>query len=412
MLPEGWRQTKLGDLYSFKNGLNAEKSAYGAGTKFVNVMDVFGNDVLTADRVVGSITVSKKQLANMTVERGDVLFNRTSETAEEIALSAVYLDDEPITFGGFVIRGRPVSNAVFPKFSMYALQSSSVRREMIRRAQGGIRANIGQGDIAAVSIALPPRQEQIRIADLLKTWDEAIETVDKLIETARAQKKALMQQLLTGKRRLPGFEGAWERVSLGEVANILVSNVDKKNVTGERAVQLCNYMDVYRATEIVAGTHYMVATATSAQIGKFGLRGGDVLITKDSETPADIAVSAFVPEDNPGLVCGYHLAIIRPQQAGIGRFLKYVFDLPDVRNYFASRANGATRFGLTIDAITSAPIQLPSQDECRAVAEVIKFADADVASLTGQRNHLEIEKRALMQQLLTGKRRVKLEEMA
>lgn len=194
------------------------------------------------------------------------------------------------------------------------------------------------------------------------------------------------------------------------VASVLVSNVDKKSVKGERPVRLCNYMDVYRSDQIVAETEFMAATATEAQIRKFGLAVGDVIITKDSETPDDIAIPTIVQSTAPDLVCGYHLAILRPRNGTDGQFLKCFFEHPRTRHFFASRANGATRFGLTVGAIETAPIGLPSHAEQKEIGNVILAAETEIHRLKPILTALRQEKAALMQQLLTGKRRVKLPE--
>ena len=95
-----WREVQLGEFMEFKNGLNTRKENYGSGIKFVNVMDVFSHNYLYANDVIGSVQATKKQRVGYSVKYGDVLFNRTSETFEEIALSSVYLDKKEIIFGG------------------------------------------------------------------------------------------------------------------------------------------------------------------------------------------------------------------------------------------------------------------------------------------------------------------------
>ena len=200
--PREWTACSLGELFTFKNGLNGEKSRYGAGVKFVNVMDVFRARTLRHTDIAGSMSVTPNQLAEYGVKKGDVLFNRTSETDDEIAISTVYLDDAPAVFGGFVIRARPCADVLDLGFSVYAFQSPSVRRAMVRLGQGGIRANIGQGDLATVRLLLPPLPEQSKIAAILVNEDRIIEALQKKLGTLRREKAALMQQLLTGKRRV------------------------------------------------------------------------------------------------------------------------------------------------------------------------------------------------------------------
>lgn len=204
--PREWTTCSLGDLFTFKNGLNGEKSLYGSGVKFVNVMDVFQARTLRHADIAGSMSVTPNQLAEYGVKKGDILFNRTSETDDEIAISTVYLDDTPAVFGGFVIRARPRADVLDVGFSVYAFQSSSVRRAMVRLGQGGIRANIGQGDLATVPLVLPPLPEQAKIATVLANEDRTIETLEGKLVALRQEKASLMQQLLTGKRQVRAAE--------------------------------------------------------------------------------------------------------------------------------------------------------------------------------------------------------------
>ena len=104
----------------------------------------------------------------------------------------------------------------------------------------------------------------------------------------------------------------WSVVPLKAVTQILVSNVDKVSELNEREVRLCNYTDVYKNEQINLALQFMRSTASDQEIAKFGLHVNDVVITKDSESWDDIAVPALVSETAPDLVCGYHLAIIRP----------------------------------------------------------------------------------------------------
>ena len=410
MVPEGWRELQLKQLLSFKNGFNTSKEHYGGGIKFVNVMDVFNNERLCAADIIGSVEADEKQASNYSVKHGDVLFNRTSEIPNEIALSTTFLDDDKTAiFGGFVIRGRPKSSDLTPEYSVYCFQASRYRKEAIRRSQGAVRSNIGQKDLEQIVILLPPCDEQKQIAEVLDSWNHAIETTEKLIENSKAQKKALMQQLLTGKTRLPEFGGAWSDRTLETVADVRVSPVNKKSVDGEPHVRLCNYTDVYYNSRITSKLDFMPATASPKEVERFTLQLNDVVITKDSETPSDIAVPALVGEQLDNVVCGYHLAIIRPApEHADGAFLNHLFSLPKIKHYFSTRANGATRFGLSIDGIRRASLTLPKLKEQQAIASLLNSCDAETESLTTLYQKLNTEKRALMQQLLTGKRRVKV----
>ncbi|MGL6160872.1 restriction endonuclease subunit S [Microbulbifer sp.] len=260
---------------------------------------------------------------------------------------------------------------------------------------------------------IPPLPEQKKIAQILSTWDKAITTTEQLLANSRQQKKALMQQLLTGKNRYPGFSGEWNDHYLTDVAKVIVSPVDKKTVDGEISVRLCNYTDVYYNTHITRNLKFMEATAKQAEIDRFALKIGDVVITKDSETPGDIAVPALISEDLGGVVCGYHLAIVRPKRSVLdSAFLNYLFSMQKTRYYFFTLATGATRFGLSIGGINKAHFKLPPIKEQRRIASALSISDQEVEVLKQKLDFLKREKKSLIQQLLTGKRRVNVEREA
>ena len=164
----------------------------------------------------------------------------------------------------------------------------------------------------------------------------------------------------------------WEVKKLKFVATIQPSNVDKKSKENEERIRLCNYTDVYYNEEITADLPFMKATASDAQIRKFTLKKGDIIITKDSEDPNDIAVPAYVPQDLQGVVCGYHLALLRPKNGTSGRYLKRVMDSRYARSFFATRANGITRYGLGIYAISNFILPIPpTQAEQEEIADYL-----------------------------------------
>lgn len=170
-----------------------------------------------------------------------------------------------------------------------------------------------------------------------------------------------------------------ENVRLRFLASVDVSNVDKKSRDGEVAVWLCNYVDVYYNEAITDSLDFMNATATRDQVARFGLRAGDILITKDSETPDDIAVPAQVVEGLDDVVCGYHLAVVRPVPALVdNRYLFWVFVSRTSRQYFSAAAQGITRFGLRRDAILDLPVPMRSLTEQR---EIAAFLDEQTARI-------------------------------
>ncbi|MFH1708132.1 MAG: restriction endonuclease subunit S [Planctomycetota bacterium] len=193
---------------------------------------------------------------------------------------------------------------------------------------------------------------------------------------------------------------------LASVADVIFSNVDKLSSSGEIQIRLCNYTDVYYNRRIHSRLQFKLATATSREIERFRLLAGDVVITKDSESADDIAVPAYVDDNIPNLVCGYHLAILRPKKDILdGRFLTQLLQQQHTRQYFATLANGVTRFGLGTDAINEARIRLPNIAVQRKIADILTTWDEALEKLDALIAAKERRKKVLMQKLLTSRMR-------
>ncbi len=189
----------------------------------------------------------------------------------------------------------------------------------------------------------------------------------------------------------------WEVRKLKHLADIRLSNIDKHSVEGQQTVSLCNYIDVYKNQRITSAIDFMQATASVEQIKRLTVLRDDVLITKDSEDPSDIGVPALIVEDIPALVCGYHLAIIRPTES-IGGFLQYLFISNFVRSFFEVEATGMTRYALGKYSIENLIFAVPDFQEQHDIAA---FLDRE----TGKIDDLITEQRTLIN-LLKEKRQV------
>lgn len=243
--------------------------------------------------------------------------------------------------------------------------------------------------------ASPPiLEQQTRIAALLDLWDQAIESIERLIIVRQQRKKSLFQKLF---RALP-------KRPLLEAVDVWFSGVDKQSRADEIPILLCNYVDVFRNARITSTIPFMKATASETEIETNSLRMYDVVFTKDSETANEIAEPALVAEEIENLVCGYHLAIARPREGvGYGPFIAQAMRHPQIRWQFCRLANGVVRFGLTLDAIEEIEIFLPELRVQRQIASVLDAEDSAIEALTKHANFLCVQKRGLMQKLLAGK---------
>ncbi|WP_336928597.1 restriction endonuclease subunit S [Acinetobacter oleivorans] len=410
MVPNGWKQVDLGSLFDFKNGLNNDKEHYGSGYKFVNVMDVFGNDILTEDKIIGRVQVSDNQIVGYQLQYGDVLFNRTSETFDEIAMAAVYLDDAVATFGGFVIRGRPKSNDIYPEYSAFLFQAESYRTQAIKLGQGAVRANIGQKDLAKVNVLLPSIEEQNKIVHILSTWDQAISTTEKLLENSQQQKKALMQQLLTGKKRLLDEDGvrfseSWCLVKLRDVVKIDRGFAFKSDQYKEQGMRIIRVTNLESNGYIETVDCVYLDQGEVLEYQKYALREHDVLLVMVGATAGKLG---FVTEQTLPALLNQNMWLLRSKDMNqfTQSFLKYLSQV-FIEKYLSAQQGSARGF-FTQSTFEKVTFKIPKVEEQLKIVGALDLADQEIDTLQKKLDCLKQEKKALMQQLLTGKKRVKV----
>lgn len=264
------------------------------------------------------------------------------------------------------------------------------------------RLRLYYADFAKIPVLVPDLPTQRAIAGRIETWNAAIRITEQLIATARRQKVALVEQLISPDRN-PHSEG-WTNVPIKRVARVIISSVNKKLEANECHVRLCNYTDVYKNDHITSDMKFMEATASESEIARFSLHRGDVVVTKDSETPHDIAIPACVTDEIKDLVCGYHLAIVRPDAKLVDpEFLAASFLLRTTKAYFSSKSNGATRFGLSVSALENAILSLPDLFEQRRIAQTINGSNVEIVRLSRQLELLKMERSFLLSTLMPQK---------
>ncbi len=326
----------------------------------------------------------------------------------------------------------PDTSVVHPNFLLYAM--NTVRFDDV--VNPGAVPSIGAEMVGDRAVLLPPLPTQQAIADFLdrKTAaiDALIDTKQRLIALLTEKRAALIQRAVTqgldadavaGGDRSRGSRDAgvgapntplwvehvpsgWGVRPLRHVATVQNSNVDKKSYEGGLPVRLCNYTDVYYNEYITDGMNFMAATATPKEIAKFELCAGDIIITKDSEIWDDIAVPTCIKANMPGVVCGYHLTMLRPHEDVHGPFLLRVMQADGVRDQFWLAANGVTRFGLSQQGMKDALIPLPPLPTQRAIADFLDrqtaTSDALVQKIGTQIERLREYRQSLITAAVTG----------
>ncbi len=198
----------------------------------------------------------------------------------------------------------------------------------------------------------------------------------------------------------------WDVQRLKYVAKILPSNVDKHIYPDEIQVRLCNYTDVYYNDYITVDTVLGKGSCKEREFEKFVLRKGDVIITKDSETPDDIGVPTFVKDDLENVVCGYHLTLIRPFACS-GEFIFRFIQSDRTRKYFELESNGVTRYGLGKPSIENLLLPIPTDSEQEQIVNFLDHKSKQIDELiAAEQQKIELLKeyrQSLISEAVTGK---------
>lgn len=402
VIPEEWAVTPLAELFAFRNGVNADKAAYGQGVRFINVLEPITYSHIHGQEITGQVTLPEAITVSYTVRRGDVLFNRTSETQEEVALAATYLGAERVVFGGFVIRGRPLGEIFDPVYSGYALRAPCIRSQIIPMGQGAVRANVGQQNLGRVLAPLPPLPEQRAIAEALSDVDALLGGLDRLIAKKRDLKQAAMQQLLTGQTRLPGFHGEWEETTLGELATFLSGGTPSRSNdeywTGDIPWISASSL---RCFEIWQSDSNVTKEAVAAG-SKMAPVGSSLLLVRGSALHNEILCGLVTKP-----VCfNQDVKALVPRSQVVPRFLT-LFIRGTAEEFLKLVSSAGNTAGVLDTKLLKAfAINLPSLSEQTAIAEVLTDMDAELAALEQRRDKTRALKQAMMQELLTGRTRL------
>ena len=360
--------------------------------------------------------------ARNVVYEGDTIFATVRPYLRNIAPIPIDLHDSICSTGYCVLRAKRTK--VNPHYLFFSCISAGFVASVVAHQKGANYPAVSDYVVQRQVISLPPLTEQRAIAAYLDREtariDALIAKTQQLNALLREKRVALISQAVTkgldpavelkdsGVKWLGEIPRHWQVERLKRISTVRTSNVDKKSVETEVKVSLLNYTDVYYNEYISDDIDFMQATATTQQIQLFELREGDVIVTKDSETWDDIAVPTCVERDLTGIVCAYHLALIRPNSdRTYGKYLARSFASIPCAYQFKVGANGVTRFGLPQKILRDAVFPLPPLAEQRAIAAHLDREAAKIDALITKNDELIAllrEKRtALISAAVTGK---------
>ena len=349
-------------------------------------MDILNNAIITNDCIRASVDVSEEELQNFCVENGDMLFQRSSETLEDVGRANVYMDDKPAVFGGFVIRGKKKAE-YNPLFFRYLLASPFARKKIIPMGAGAQHFNIGQEGLNRVKLHFASLDEQKKIAKILSLLDERIATQSKIIEKMQTLIKGLNDSLY--ELYCNGITTSF--AELGHSYSGLSGKTANDFGTGKPFI---TYLNVY-SNNIVNENDYQYVRINEGEKQNV-VKYGDVLFTLSSETPEEVGVGSVFLGKEEVLLNSFCFGIhIENEEQIYSPYLSYYVSSTPFRKFIYPFAQGSTRFNLCKADFEKASIKLPLLENQKhiyailnSIAEKIETEEMMLEKYLNQKQYL------------------------
>ena len=396
-----WPTIKIGDVFDFKKGLSKGKEYFGQGTPFISYVEVYKLNGLTAADIKGRVRLAEDEIRKLAVKKNDVFFTRTSETPEEVGYSAVLLEDVPnCVFNGFVLRARPRNNWLDPEYCKYCFSTKRVREEISKRCKYTTRAGITGRALSEIEIPLPPIEEQRAIANTLTSMENYIDKLFQMIEKKKAIRDGALEDLVSGKTRLNGFNEEWETTTVGNCVSILQGGTPSTtnprywdgNIVWVTPGEITKLSGMY-----ISSSERMITEAGLENSSATMLPEGTILLCTRA-TIGDLAIATKPMTTNQGfknLICkiGYHNV-----------FMAYL--LKTMKNTMLSLAIGTTFLEISKKNLAAIQIRVPVFEEQKAIADALTAMDEEIQALKTEREKMIQIREGAMDDLLTGRVRL------
>ncbi len=352
-------------------------------------------------KLLGYTNSSEQQSIKNSFEEGQILFGKLRPYLKKFWKAEF---EGVCSSEIWVMNGKKVKN----DFLFYLAQTEKFN-QIANVSSGSKMPRADWNYMSEIPFDIPPLKEQEKIAEILTTWDEAITKQTELLRAKELQKKALMQKLLSGEVRFDGFSDKWEEVRLGEIGNSFNGLSGK---TGEDfgigEAKYITYKNIFNYSKIKLDIFENVQISNDEKQNL--VQFGDIFFTVSSETPEEVGMSSVLLDNVSNTYLnsfcfGYRLNNFNTLDPYFARFYFRSFQM---RDKISRLAQGSTRFNLSKNEIMKLKIKLPSLPEQQKIAEVLSLADDEINLLRNELEELKLQKKALMQKLLTGQVRVKV----
>lgn len=393
IIPQEWEVTRLGDIVSITSGESPSLYHLKAEGKYPYVKV---EDLNNCEKYQESSREYSDD-NNTTIKAGSIIFPKRGAS---ILNNKVRIAAKDIQMDSNMMAITPHTAIVDTEF----LYIRILHERLYRIADTSSIPQINNKHIIPYKIAVPPLAEQRKIAEVLGVWDEAIEKQARLIEKLALRKRGLMQRLLSAKLRLPGFSSPWKKVKLGDIGKFDKGyGVPKESIrnTGNKAI---TYGEIYTKHDFVIKKFTSYIDDETAVASK-KITQGAILFTGSGETLEDIGKCvAFI--DNDIAYAGGDIIIFNPSIEINSLVLSYCLNSAPVNAQKATYGQGYSVVHIYQKDLAKLQVTIPSFSEQTAIAEVLTAADREIELAKEKLERLRRQKRGLMQQLLTGKKRI------
>lgn len=370
--------------------MNPDAKRFGRGTKFISVMDILNNQFICYDNIRASVEVVDGDIETYGVNYGDILFQRSSETLEDVGQANVYLDSKPAVFGGFVIRGKSKSN-YYPMFFRYLLASPTARKKIIVKGAGAQHFNIGQDGLSKVCLNIPSIQEQEKIAKLFECIDTRIATQNKIIDKLQSLINGLNDSLYQqcGNGIMTSFS------KLGQSYSGLSGKSADDFGTGKPYI---TYLNVY-SNNVVNENDYQYVRISDGEKQNI-VKYGDVLFTLSSETPEEVGIGSVYLGKSDVYLNSFCFGIhITDTKVVFPPYLSYYVSSTPFRKFIYPYAQGSTRFNLCKADFEKARIKMPSLENQKRIYFILSHIASKVETETKLWDLFKFQKQYLLRQM-------------
>lgn len=407
IIPQEWEVKRLGEIGTFYGGGTPSKSIdeyWHGDIPWISSADLIENDIywcninrfITLEAIRNSSTQIIPQNSILIVTRVGV--GKVAVAPCDLCVSQDY-----------ICLQNSGMNTIF-----LAYEIMQRMKNIVSQIQGTSIKGISINEVKKIQLPLPPLAEQEKIAEILSTWDKVIEKQTQLIQKLELRKKGLMQQLLTGKKRLPGFTDEWKKVKLGDVTTFLSCNTfsreqmnnvcgNWKNVHyGDILVKYSSIVDISRDKDSIPYVNDTIEYSPNDYVAS-----GDIVMADTAEDEMVGRACEFTNVGEEKIISGLHTILIRPIILFAPMFLGYYLNSREYHKQILSIMQGIKVYSITKEALKNTTIKYPDIQEQTAIANILSSCDNEIRLAQDKLAAMKEQKKGLMQVLLTGKRIVK-----